>query len=98
MQILSLGAVATQVVAQIDPAYAINITAYHVNPLPFGAIPYNMNTADAVGDIFFDLCVRAGAPPPLLRDLPPSLLTPRTSSSPPPSLSTHAIDDLTDRH
>jgi hypothetical protein len=32
-----------------------NITVYHVNPHEFGAIPVNMDTGDAVGDLFFDL-------------------------------------------
>jgi hypothetical protein len=32
-----------------------NITIYHVNPHRYGAIPYSMNTGDAVGDLFFDL-------------------------------------------
>ncbi len=42
-------------VAAIDPAYARNITVYHVNPVSFGPYPINMNTADAVGDLFFDM-------------------------------------------
>ena len=31
------------------------VTMYHVNPQHFGPIPRNMDTADAVGDIFFEL-------------------------------------------
>ena len=31
------------------------ITVYHVNPHQFGAIPVNMDTGDATGDLFFDL-------------------------------------------
>ena len=32
-----------------------NITVYHVNEAKFGPIPINMNTGDAVGDLFFDM-------------------------------------------
>jgi len=32
-----------------------NITVYHVNPHQYGAVPINMDTGDAVGDMFFDL-------------------------------------------
>jgi len=39
----------------IDPKYAQNITVYHVNPHKFGAIPVNMDTGDALGDMFFDM-------------------------------------------
>jgi len=39
----------------VDPAYAANITVYHVNEHSFGAVPVNMNTADAIGDLFFDM-------------------------------------------
>lgn len=28
----------------VDPAYAANITVYHVNEHSFGAVPVNMNT------------------------------------------------------
>jgi hypothetical protein len=42
-------------VAAIDPAFARNITVYHVNPVSFGPYPINMNTADAVGDLYFDM-------------------------------------------
>ena len=30
-------------------------TIYHVNPLRFGAVPRNMDTADPLGDLFFEL-------------------------------------------
>jgi len=40
---------------RIDPAHARNITVYHVNPSAAGAIPVNMDTGDALGDLFFDL-------------------------------------------
>jgi len=40
---------------RIDPAHAQNITVYHVNPSAAGAIPVNMDTGDAAGDLFFDL-------------------------------------------
>ena len=36
---------------KIDPAYAKNITVYHVNPHKYGAVPVNMDTADATGDL-----------------------------------------------
>ena len=39
----------------IDPAHATNITVYHVNPHKSGAIPVNMDTGNAAGDLFFDL-------------------------------------------
>jgi len=39
----------------IDPAFAQNITVYHVNPKSAGAIPVNMDTGNAPGDLFFDL-------------------------------------------
>lgn len=39
----------------IDPAWANNITVYHVNPHTAGAIPINMDTGDATGDLAFDL-------------------------------------------
>ena len=39
----------------IDPKHAKNITVYHVNEHKFGAIPVNMDTADALGDMFFDM-------------------------------------------
>ena len=39
----------------IDPRFAENITVFHVNEHKYGAIPVNMNTGDAVGDLFFDL-------------------------------------------
>jgi len=37
------------------PVNPSNITVYHVNPHAEGAIPFNMNTGDATGDLFFDL-------------------------------------------
>merc|ERR1719183_557479 len=39
----------------IDPRFAKNITVFHVNEQKFGAIPINMDTGDAVGDMFFDM-------------------------------------------
>lgn len=44
-----------QVGAAINPAFAKNITIFHVNPKEYGAIPINMDTGDAPGDMFFDL-------------------------------------------
>jgi len=38
----------------IDPAHAVNITVYHVNPLRYGPKPINMDTGDEAGDMFFD--------------------------------------------
>ena len=29
-----------------------NLTVYHVNPLSFGGIPFNMDTGDATGDLY----------------------------------------------
>lgn len=40
---------------QTRPSHAVNITVYHVNPHKYGAIPVNMDTGDATGDLFFDL-------------------------------------------
>jgi len=40
---------------RIDPAHARNITVYHVNPSAAGAVPDNMDTGNAPGDLFFDL-------------------------------------------
>ena len=31
------------------------VTMYHVNPLRYGPVPRDMDAADAVGDIFFEL-------------------------------------------
>lgn len=38
-----------------DPSYARNITVYHVNPKKYGAIPIDMDSGDALGDLMFDL-------------------------------------------
>lgn len=40
--------------SQIPSEYAKGLTVYHVNPLSDGAIPINMDTADAMGDMYFD--------------------------------------------
>lgn len=37
------------------PNDAVNLTLYHVNPAKFPPSPTNMNTGDALGDMFFDL-------------------------------------------
>jgi hypothetical protein len=50
-----LCALAASVVLAIDPKFAQNYTLYHVNPERFGAIPVNMDTGDAAGDLYFDL-------------------------------------------
>jgi len=41
--------------AQIDPAHAQSLTAYHLNPAKVGAVPINMDTGDALGDLYFYL-------------------------------------------
>jgi len=41
--------------AAVDPEHAKNLTVYHVNPHAAGAIPLNMDTGNAAGDVFFDL-------------------------------------------
>jgi len=40
---------------RINPTFAKNITVFHVNPAKDGAIPVNMDTGNAPGDLFFDL-------------------------------------------
>jgi len=52
--IIVYGCIASVVLA-IDPKFAQNYTLYHVNPERFGAIPANMDTGDAAGDLYFDL-------------------------------------------
>jgi len=32
-----------------------NLTVYHVNPISYGGIPYNMDTGDVTGDLYFIL-------------------------------------------
>lgn len=46
---LLLVSVSTNAVAAIaiDPAHALNITVYHVNPKHLGAKPINMDTGDS---------------------------------------------------
>jgi len=46
----------------IDPRFAINITVFHVNERTLGAIPVNMDTGDAAGDLFFDMYDVISAP------------------------------------
>merc|ERR1719321_1296303 len=41
--------------AQIAPDFAKNLTVYHLNPASAGAVPINMDTGDARGDLFFYL-------------------------------------------
>eukprot|EP00040_Diaphanoeca_grandis_P002667 m.22384 g.22384 ORF g.22384 m.22384 type:complete len:380 (-) comp13802_c0_seq1:201-1340(-) len=41
--------------AQIDERFAKNITVYHVNQDNYSATPFNMNTADLHGDMYFDM-------------------------------------------
>ena len=52
---LSLALVLGIATQAVDPKYAQNITVFHVNEHKYGAIPVNMNTADAIGDVIFDL-------------------------------------------
>jgi len=66
LEYLSLGTMSIQIAAGvllvsaaslvrgIDPAHAVNITVYHVNPKRYGANPINMDTGDEPGDMFFD--------------------------------------------
>ena len=49
--LLSLSTVAQS----LDPSHLKNITVYHVNEAKFGPVPINMDTGDAVGDLFFDM-------------------------------------------
>jgi len=55
--VLALLAVASvgPCVAQIPPARAWNLTVYHLNPVSAGAVPVNMDTGDARGDLSFYL-------------------------------------------
>lgn len=52
---LCAAAVFQQCAAQIDPAHAKNQTVYHLNPVTAGAVPINMDTGDARGDLYFYL-------------------------------------------
>lgn len=45
--------------AQIPPQYAKNVTVFHVNPVEYGVAPINMDTADVLGDMYFDLRSKA---------------------------------------
>ncbi len=47
--------VALGVSADIPPEYATKITVFHVNPVTYGAAPINMDTADELGDMYFDM-------------------------------------------
>eukprot|EP00930_Biecheleria_cincta_P041208 TRINITY_DN28216_c0_g1_i1.p1 TRINITY_DN28216_c0_g1~~TRINITY_DN28216_c0_g1_i1.p1 ORF type:complete len:318 (+),score=26.51 TRINITY_DN28216_c0_g1_i1:34-987(+) len=39
----------------LRPKHAVNLTLFHVNPLKYSPEPVNMNTGDALGDMYFDL-------------------------------------------
>jgi len=39
----------------IPPQFSKNLTVYHLNPLSAGALPLNMDTGDALGDLYFYL-------------------------------------------
>jgi hypothetical protein len=41
------------------PPGGMNITVFHINEGSFGAAPINMNTGDALGDMYFDLRSKA---------------------------------------
>lgn len=49
--VLVLGSAA----ASIPSQYAMNQTVYHLNPATAGALPINMDTGDALGDLYFYL-------------------------------------------
>jgi hypothetical protein len=40
---------------KIDPQYAQNLTVFHLNPSHKGPVPVNMDSGDAMGDLYFDL-------------------------------------------
>lgn len=70
---LALLVLLVSVAQSIDPAHLRNITVYHVNEAKFGPIPINMDSGDAVGDLFFDMlevisqplrCAGKNRPPP----------------------------------
>ena len=52
-------------------SYATNITIYHVNERQFGPIPINMDTGDALGDLFFDMLEVIGTPMKCTPGTPP---------------------------
>eukprot|EP00929_Paragymnodinium_shiwhaense_P112458 TRINITY_DN80714_c0_g1_i1.p1 TRINITY_DN80714_c0_g1~~TRINITY_DN80714_c0_g1_i1.p1 ORF type:complete len:384 (+),score=62.56 TRINITY_DN80714_c0_g1_i1:28-1152(+) len=41
--------------ADSPPPFARNVTTYHLNPMSAGALPVNMDTGDAEGDLYFYL-------------------------------------------
>lgn len=45
----------SSVTTAVDPAHALNLTVFHINPIEYGPIPVNMDTGDAAGDLFFDM-------------------------------------------
>lgn len=51
--VLRVGLVATS--SPIPSEYAQNITVFHVNPEQYGVAPINMDTADLLGDMYFDM-------------------------------------------
>jgi hypothetical protein len=69
-----VAAVVAVATAQIPREFAKNVTVYHVNPVVYGVAPVNMNTADLLGDMYFDL--RTKALPIEVRDAPMPLQTP----------------------
>ena len=51
-----LAVVLLRLLAHHRSSSALNMTVFfHVNPASFGAAPINMNTGDALGDLFFTL-------------------------------------------
>jgi hypothetical protein len=76
-------AVQSIAVAAIDPAFAKNLTVYHINELSFGAVPLNMDVGDAAGDLFFDMFLVEGYP----------IECPEGPSTPPPPGGHHHGDD-----
>lgn len=59
LTLLFLGAFFVASTSALDPAHAEKITVYHVNPGHFPPIPVNMDTADVLGDMFFDMRSKA---------------------------------------
>ena len=51
LSMAALAAVPVPVTMPLDKT----VTMFHVNPRRYGPIPINMDTADAVGDLFFEL-------------------------------------------
>jgi len=44
-----------KIITGINPDYTQALTVYHLNPAGVGAVPKNMDTGDARGDLYFYL-------------------------------------------